>query len=55
MVRLLVKSGAAIFARTVSDNEIAEDKCTVEDDGLDSVYSYLAGANSPSLLPKMSI
>jgi apoptosis-stimulating of p53 protein 1 len=43
MVRLLVESGAAVFARTISDNETAAEKCEMDDDESDSVYKYLSG------------
>lgn len=52
IVRLLVEGGAAIFAKTIGDNETAEDKCSVEDDGLESVHRYLAGVYLFNLLLK---
>jgi len=40
MVRLLVENGAAVFARTVSDEESALDKC---EDNADACAQYLTG------------
>jgi len=43
IVKLLVEHGAAIFAKTISDNEIALDKCEMKEDGSYTVHDYLSG------------
>jgi len=40
MVRLLVENGAAVFARTISDEETARNKC---EDNNDACFQYLSG------------
>jgi len=41
MVRLLVENGAAVFARTISDEDTALNKC--EDNDFDACLKYLTG------------
>jgi len=43
MVRLLVESGAAVFAKTISDDETALQKCEENDVGCDACLQYLTG------------
>ena len=43
LVQLLVENGAAVFARTTSDGELAADKCEVDENGIESVHKYLLG------------
>jgi len=43
MVRLLVENGAAVFAKTVSDEDTALNKCEDGDDSCDECFQYLTG------------
>jgi len=43
MVRLLVENGAAVLAKTISDEETALNKCEENDDSFDACLQYLTG------------
>jgi len=43
MVRLLVENGAAVFARTISDEETALNKCEESDASFDACLQFLTG------------
>jgi len=43
MVRLLVENGAAVFAKTISDEETALNKCEENDGSFSACFQYLAG------------
>lgn len=44
MVKLLVESGACIFAQTLSDLETPAEKCEEEEDGYEGCQLYLKAA-----------
>lgn len=46
MVKLLVESGACIFAQTLSDLETPVEKCEEEEDGYDGCQLYLHAAHN---------
>jgi len=46
MVRLLVENGAAVFAKTISDEEMALNKCEESDDSFSACFQYLNGLYS---------
>jgi len=43
MVRLLVENGAAVFAKTISDEEVALNKCEESDASFSACFQYLNG------------
>ena len=43
MVRLLIENGAAVFARTISDEETALNKCEENNASFDACLKYLTG------------
>jgi len=43
MVRLLVENGAAVLAKTTSDEETALNKCEENDASFDACLQYLSG------------
>lgn len=47
LCKLLVESGAAIFASTISDVETAADKCEEMEEGYIQCSQFLYGKNQP--------
>jgi len=43
MVRLLVENGAAVFAKTIGDEETALNKCEDDDTSCNACFEYLTG------------
>jgi len=43
MVRLLVENGAAVFAKTIGDEETALNKCEEDDANCNTCFQYLTG------------
>jgi apoptosis-stimulating of p53 protein 1 len=43
IAKLLVEHGAAVFARTMGNNEMAIDKCETIEGSPDAVHEYLSG------------
>lgn len=49
LCKLLVESGAAIFASTISDVETAADKCEEMEEGYIQCSQFLYGKNQPKV------
>ena len=55
MVRLLVEHGAAVFAKTVGDEETALDKCEENDTDCNACFQYLTGVYENVLYLTISV